>query len=565
MDRLARGAVLVAVAAAAYLNTLPNGLVVDDVHQIVENEWVTGPRYLGAIFTQGVWDFEGRVSNYYRPLMYVLYMGVYALAGHAAWAYHLLNVLFHAGATLLVAMLAQRVLPSTAARSPALLAPPLVAGLLFAVHPIHTEPVAWSAGIADLGLAVFGLLALWCHAAAAERGWRLDAAAAVACLAALLCKETAVVIPCLAVVYDLIFIESRNRTKRITKALACFVPAAGVYVGLRIHALGGLMPAAGGTVVAAPTYVLAVLGLLGGYVEKLVLPADLNFWHAFAPPPSFISAAAARAALVVGAGGATALAVSANRAARFAVVLILVPLLPTFNLGALNQGLENAFTERYLYLPSVGFVLLVAMAIDWFRVRGWLSTVSAAAAVLLMAAGYATATVARNRVWKDHLSLWSDSVRKSPQSAVAHMNYGAALLYAGRPAEGTAEMRRAAAMNPGLLDRELAKAAAYLAKGLHTKAILTLHTALALDPNCAPAHYNLALLYESRDEIDTAMTEYRQALALKPNYAEAHNNLGVLYAQQGDMPTALGYFSEAVRLRPDDPEYSANLRRAERR
>jgi Flp pilus assembly protein TadD len=562
-ERLFQIAVLCAVAAAVYLNTVPNGLVVDDVQQIVENEWITGSHHLRTIFTSGVWDFEGRASSYYRPAMYVLYMATYSLAGRAAWAYHLLNILFHVAATLLVAVLAWRVFPRSEPQHAPLLAPWFIAGLLFAVHPIHTEAVAWSAGIADLGLTVFGLLAVVCHIEAAERGWSWDIAAAAAWCAALLSKETAFVIPLLAAAYDLIFLPRANRANRLRNGIVVFAPAAALYIGLRVHALRGLMPTAGGLALAPSAYGLAVLALLAGYIEKLVLPVNLNFWHAFTPPAALLSAEALRAATIVGLAVAAAIFVFANRTARFAVLLTIVPLLPTFHLGALNQGLENAFAERYLYLPSVGFVLLVALMLDSLRVRNRPHWAAAVAAVLL-AGSYAVATVARNPVWKDQLTLWTDTVRKSPHSGIAHMNYGAALIYSGRKAEGSAEMRRAATMNPGLVERQLVLATMYVNAGLWMKAILALHTTLALDPTCAPARYNLGLVYESQGQVGAASAEYERALALNPNYAEAHNNLGVLQAEQRDMERALVHFREAVRLRPDDPVYRANLERAER-
>jgi Flp pilus assembly protein TadD len=467
---------------------------------------------------------------------------------------------------VLVAALVRQVSPRQLLQGSAWLVPSFVAGLLFALHPIHTEPVAWSAGINDLGLALFGLLAVWCHATASERGWTRDGWAAFAWLLALLCKETAVVIPVIAAAYDLIFVEPGKRARRLATGLWAFAFPAALYLGLRVNALGGLMPTAGGVgqSLGMSTYLLSVLALLAGYISKLVLPVKLNFWHAFAAPASLFSAEGLRAAGIIGLAAAGSIAAFSNPVVRFAVVLVVVPLLPTFHLGALNQGLENAFAERYLYLPSVGFVMLVALAVEALRVCARPRTAPVVAIVLALSGFYAAATVARNRVWKDHLSLWSDAVRKSPGSAVAQMNHGAALIYAGRGPEGTAAMRKAAAMNPALVDRELAKAAAYLEKGLYNKAILTLHTALALDPASAPAHYDLGLVYESLGQVEAAATEYSQALSLNPMYAEAHNNLGVLHAQQGNVDKALPHFREAVRLRPDDPQYRANLERAQR-
>jgi Flp pilus assembly protein TadD len=310
---------------------------------------------------------------------------------------------------------------------------------------------------------------------------------------------------------------------------------------------------------------MSIVTLLAGYIEKLVLPVSLTFLPGFTPPASLFSVGALRAVVVLGLAAAASFAAWRNRAARFAIVLVVIPLLPTLNLGALNQGLESAFAERYLYLPSVGFVMLVAMGIDALRARGWLRPPQAVAAVVILTVAYAAATMARNPAWKDHVTLWSDTVAKSPGNAVARMNYGAALIYAGRQDEGTAEMRKAATTQPALVDRQMATAAAYLAKGLEKKAILALHTALVLDPKHAPAHYNLGLVYESQGQAEAAAFEYQKALVLNQSYSEAHNNLGVLYAEQGRMDMALRHFREAVRLRPGDPEYRANLERAENR
>jgi len=145
--------VVAAVAFAVYANTLWNGFLNDDEHQVLLNPWITDLRSLPAIFTQSVWGFvEGkRVSDYYRPLMHVVYLIDHQIFGFRAWGFHLVNVILHALNTALVFFLTKRLTAGSGAApadptTPAdfLLAAPFAAALLFATHPVHTEAVAWS-------------------------------------------------------------------------------------------------------------------------------------------------------------------------------------------------------------------------------------------------------------------------------------------------------------------------------------------------------------------------------------------------------------------------------------
>ena len=140
-------AVIILTSIGVYGNAIFNGFVVDDMHQVVENPWIRDVSYLKEICSSNVWAFEGRDSNYYRPLMHVAYMGVYHLVGLHAWGFHLLNALLHAGATALVFLVGSRLFGrSEGSGIHPIATPALVAALLFATHPVHTEAVAWVAG-----------------------------------------------------------------------------------------------------------------------------------------------------------------------------------------------------------------------------------------------------------------------------------------------------------------------------------------------------------------------------------------------------------------------------------
>jgi 4-amino-4-deoxy-L-arabinose transferase-like glycosyltransferase len=140
---------LVACATLPYLNILFNGFVYDDDTQVLKNPYVQSFRFLKEIFTTNVWSFGGvrAVTNYYRPMMTFGYLVCYQLFGMQAYGFHLVSLLLHVLVVCLVFVLTERL---TGDRVWA-----FVAGALFALHPIHTESVAWIAAVTDLELTFF--------------------------------------------------------------------------------------------------------------------------------------------------------------------------------------------------------------------------------------------------------------------------------------------------------------------------------------------------------------------------------------------------------------------------
>ena len=144
--------VLLLLAVAPYLNTLTGGFVYDDRQQILDNPYVHSFQYVGKIFGSTVWTFQGAqgLSNYYRPLMTLAYLLCYKLYGPIPFGFHLLNLALHAGVVLLVFAVTRRLFRDQL--------PAMLAAGIFALHPIHTESVAWIAAITDLELSLFFLL-----------------------------------------------------------------------------------------------------------------------------------------------------------------------------------------------------------------------------------------------------------------------------------------------------------------------------------------------------------------------------------------------------------------------
>ena len=551
-----------AASVAVYANALGNGLHVDNRYLIVTNPWITSLRNLPTIFSSGVWDVDGRVSSYYRPMAYVLYSLVYAVAGTAPWAYHLLNVILHGGTAVLAFLIGRQLLGADAAR-PLWRSPAFLVALLFAVHPIHTEPVAWAAGIFDLSCAFFYLLAFYL---VIRRGsdYRF-VTVALACFGlALLSKEPAITLPAILVVYWWLGDRGHDGVRGILLRVAPWVVVAGAYLLVRSLVLGGVAPQASPVGLSPAEYVLTSIALLGRFLRAQLFPLQLNFWHVFTPVRSLWSVDAGVGLLTVGAWAAL-LGWALKRRALVPVVgltLAVLPLTPVLLLRSLNQGLETAFAERYVYFSSFGVLLAagwVIAALESKRAQLARGLTVALAALAVIAAA---ATVLRNPVWKSSLSLWADAAAKSPESGVAHLNYGFALITAGQMEPGRQHVARAVALSPGLVHRQMSRAIGYARSGRSNDALLAFHNVLVMDPRSSEAHYNLGVLYEERGQNDMAMSEYLAAIELNPAAANAHNNVGILYYQAGQPGEGLKHLQEAVRLQPNDPEFRANFQKA---
>src|SRR5580704_15750397 len=142
--------ILFLLAFLPYANTLMNSFVYDDGFQVVENPYVHSFHYLRQIFTTNVWSFQGAqgVTNYYRPMMSFGYLLCYQIAGAIPFSFHLMNMVLNGVVVWLVFYLVRRFSGERVA---------LIAAGLFALHPIHTESVAWIAAVTDLELTFFYL------------------------------------------------------------------------------------------------------------------------------------------------------------------------------------------------------------------------------------------------------------------------------------------------------------------------------------------------------------------------------------------------------------------------
>lgn len=423
-------AALLALTLAAYFNSLPNGFAWDDTYVLVKNGAVQSLAHPARFFTDPSTCATKPEMVSYRPLRTLTWALVHEVAGLDPLAYHLVNVSFHLGSVgLLCALLPALRVPT----GPAL----LVAGL-FGVHPIQTEAVASVTGLTDVMSGFFYLASLLGFVRAVS-GRRRAASFALCWLSfagALASKEMALSLPLVAALVAVRLGAPGQRRRRGVLLVAVLALTALGWMALRFRLMGRLgydadLP--GGTVGRTA---LMQAEALAAYVRLLLFPSGLSVRHVIDVP---LSAAEPRVvlSLLVVAGLVAWLVLSVRRRADEALGLawFWLTLIPVMNVIPLPGDLMG---ERFLYLPMIGFALAVV------TVAGrWLA--SAPPALARWAAGLAlvalaTATAARNRDWKDDLTLFESAVRVSPTSNVVRFGLAGAYARSGRAEEAAAQL-----------------------------------------------------------------------------------------------------------------------------
>ena len=461
---------LVATVVAIYSPALNFKFILDD-HRYVGDPRVQSPGHVWEYFTTYVWaQFTGGPSSFYRPL-FVLWMRLnFILSGESPWGWHLLSVVKHVSVAVLLGLLVWKLLRDRVAA--------LLAGTLFALHPAQTESVAW-VSVPDplMSVAILGAVLLYLrytqrespngqtHTARPLRKSRKQVqgqsqarrsqarpsavwlyASAVACLAALMAKETAIVLPAIVFAVTLIT-PADNRTREVAPArhgiwvrvvsplreTLPFLAATLIYLLLRLNALGGqINPLT--QHLPWSTVLLSWPATLWFYVKVLLWPvrsrgfADPTLADTFSlrgvvlPGVAVCCAAAALVGACVWAWRWARHnlpdrdATGVERALLLGTLLLVLPLLLTLNLNALNPG--DFLHGRYTYLPLCGLMLLLATG--WHLARkGRIAFLSAAA---LVAVVFGVLTVKQEGAWKDDMTAFTVAHQNAPHNVPVARN-----------------------------------------------------------------------------------------------------------------------------------------------
>ncbi len=562
----------------------------DDPTYIRENPMVNRGITLAGL----AWAFTTFHATNWHPLTWISHMIDCQLFGVNAGRHLLVNALIHVANTLLVFLFLLR---TTRARWPSALV-----AVLFALHPLHVESVAWAAERKDTLSTFFGLLSLTAYVRYTEAPSRKRYTwIAVTLGLGLLAKPMLVTWPFVMLLLDYWPLrrlsQSRSRNKSISIAplirekLPLFaLVAASAVITLIAQSRGGAVR----TLAAAPVALRLSIALVS-YAKYLLLtfwPNDLAVYYPFVGIPAWQIIGAAFLLI-----GITVFCVSQRRIRPYLMVgwlWFLGTLVPV--IGIVQVG-GQIMADRYFYIPSIGlFIALVFgladIAKSW-RVAPALSAGIAGGILLILA----TLTNAQIQRWRDSFTLFEHTLAVTPPNVRIEHNLGVALAVAERYDEAEAHFEKALQINPNFYDGLVIMGVTRAHQGRLPEAIEYFRTAIHSQPDLPKARVQLAhaLWNQNQDQaaleemrrasqlapkdadlradfgralarlgrIPEAIDELHEALRLNPNSAVAHNNLGLALLASGKPMESIPEFEAALRLKPELKDAADNLRRAQ--
>lgn len=587
---LASLSLLSLVTLAVFWPTLSGDFVYDDLLLVKDNTLIRSLANLDDAFARPYWeglDPDGTgVVGLWRPLATVALMIGQLIGGGGPLGFHVVSVLVHLGAAVLAMQLARRLTANNFIA--------LWTGILFALHPVHMESVAWISGISDPLAGLFVLLTLNEFERDRADGTAISWRTGLWFLLGLLAKESALaVIPMMAVL-DL---RPGTPKKALMERARGYFPVLGafaLYTAARMFVFGELT--AGYLTVTTEFGVPASrlwtlrLELLGGFMQLLFWPFDLALFRPFQPEFAagdatlWIAAAWSVACL----GLAVFLIKKKNSIGAAAWILIPASLLPlVLRVSALGVF---PLADRYLYLAVFGFSLAVAM----FAGKR-LPMPAATAALTLLAGVYAWVDVTRAADWQDEITLFERAAEQSPKSPYLAWERGRVYLTRYQEQKDTEDLKTAHAeyargmelladaakrdqtifatkrdhleMNLGLAWCFLFEGELDLFRDFNTPRTI-FESTIQKYPESSNAHVGLGIaLMMTAEKVDEdkrgeiylkAGEEIRKAIQISET-DEARNAMGQLLLRLGDPEKAVVEFERALELRPDHLAYMLYL------
>jgi tetratricopeptide (TPR) repeat protein len=496
---------------AAYLPSLDNDFTNwDDTQYVLDNSQVKHPD-LGVIVSSPI------AANYH-PLTILSLAANYRISGLHPGSYHAVNLLLHLANTALVFAF---VWTLSAGRRWTT----AVTSLFFGIHPMHVESVAWVSGRKDVLYAFFFLAGLIAYLRYAKtRRWEWWWATGLAFLASLASKPAAVVFPVTLLLVD--WYQRRPWSPRLLLEKSAWF-AASLAAGLltiRAQSLGGALEQQWDPV---SRVLFAAYGLVM-YMVKLVVPVHLSAIYPFPGaggrglgPEYYVALAAAVIGIPI-----LVHRLIRQRPAIFGFAFYLVNIALVLQLVTVGKAV---MADRYTYLPYVGLLFALAWPLD----EGGGDSGLARSARRALAGGFLVllpvclaATWARCDVWQNSESLWSDTIRKFPDSSVD------------------------AYVNRGYYYHNVTKE--------YGKALADYDRAIAVDPAVPYAWNDRGMLLADVGEPDAALASLDRAIALRPGYALAWNNRGGVKVKRGDLAGGIADISRAIELEPSSRDAYAN-------
>lgn len=598
----ALGAIVLVTCIICYHNSCYCGFVFDDISAIKENKDLRPHTPLVNIFSNDFWGtpmHKEQSHKSYRPLCVLTFRWNYLLWQLEPMGYHLVNMLLHSVVCLMYFRMCSMFLPELSS---------FVAAMLFAVHPIHTEAVTGVVGRAETLSSVFFLAAFMLYTKAARTkkvtGWRYLCLSMVSVATAMLCKEQGITITGVCAAYE-IFVSQKIRLAELKYMIKPFISTKSSYhfpwsseatkrllvlaftticlLLVRLQIMGSQLPVFTrfdnpASVASTPTRQLTYHYLISVNLWLLLFPCDLCCdWTMGTIPlvesfldPRNLSTLAAYVFLFL----MTCAALCTENKQRSVVILMslafmIFPFLPASNLFF---PVGFVIAERVLYMPSMGFCLLVGYGFNVLSQRQNKKLTWLALTILLVSHG--SKTYLRNWDWETEYSIFMSGLKVNQQNAKLFNNVGHALESQGKYVEALKYFHTAvkvqeddvgAHINVGRTYNHLkmfkeAEDAYLRAKSLLPKAKPGESYQARIAPNHLNVFLNLAnLISKNHTRLEEADMLYRQAISMRADYTQAYINRGDILIKLNRTKEAQEVYERALLYDSSNPDIYYNL------
>jgi tetratricopeptide (TPR) repeat protein len=541
--------VSLAVVAAHWPALSANAVLFDDNQFVGENPLVQNPswestrRFLTEVLNPST------VKGYYLPLAMISLMLDWALGGRLddQFVFHRTSLLLHVLNTALVILILhgafKHVLPAA------------LVGLLFGLHPLTVEPVAWLGERKTVLAAFFALLAVLFHVRyAASRWWPWLGGSLFAYVLALLSKPTALALPAVLLLMDWWPLGRMRARALLEKIPHGMVGLAFLGITLSSHFrtaefMSERVASAGHALVLGPY-------LICFYLSKLIWPVGLTPLYGLPEPMALGNSTVLVGVLVTAL--VAALGVYALRWTRAALVGGLVFLLLIFpTLGAVRYSWIIA-SDKYAYLPLIGAGLIAGWCLNRVLVPGEARQQSGrrvavtVAIVLMLGIGEAIATFRQASRWRDTETLARHMVAVNPRGRQAHDRLATELVLQGRIDEAMRHFQIATELDPEGFETVTNLGVTLLRQGHYQEAIAQSEKALRLRPDLYKARITIATALFQLGRFEEAVAEFQEVLRYKPEHAESEFNLATSLYRLGRTREALAHYRKAIALQPDN-------------
>ncbi len=530
---------LILVTVILFVRTINNNFYWEDEIFVKDNPHIRYLRNIPIFFNPGYINvYEAGFGQRYRPLRSLSFALDYKLWGGAVWGYHLSNLFLHTGVVLLVYFMMKQLSVEIISA--------FFAALLFAVHPIHIESVVYLKNRTDIMCAMFYIAAVIFFIRFVKTKKVIYYMISIfAGIGAFLSKEMALTLP-VAITVSWFLLLKQKSGKNIW-AIGIYYILLGIYILFKKFVMGGFYA-------PYPYGVAEQAGLIfntfAKYIQLLILPLKLCLdWDI--PLKGYVDWTSI--ALLIVFIGAVIFSYKKNVLISYFGLMTILTLLPVANIVFLSG---RHFAEQRLYIPSVWFAGFLTLGIG----EVWKNRQTAMSILLAITVLFSLRTILRLNDWRNETTLWTKTVKQSPNSFRAWNNLAVVLSRSGKYPEAINAAKRSTEINPNFVDAYNTLGSSYYLLGLYNKSIENFEKAVELSVGRNPTSLmNLATLYSVVGKNEKALEIYQKAAKIAPWSDVIFYNMALTLEKLKRTDETRNALKEALALNPDNESAKRKL------